>query len=84
MTIVRSTLLCLLIVSIVQAATPVPTPPCAALMKTLPPEELEPILQKWDRAMASGKFRDKDRATAMVTGIVPKGMQFRGENVCPL
>ena len=75
-TVFRSILLCLFIVSIVQAATPVPTPPCAALMKTLSPEELEPILQEWDRAMASGKFRDKDRAMGLVTGIVPKGMRF--------
>ena len=75
-TVLRSILLCLFIVSIVQAATPVPTPPCAALMKTLSPEELEPILQEWDRAMASGKFRDKDRAMGLVTGIVPKGMRF--------
>ncbi len=77
-TVLRSILLCLFVVSIVQAATPVPTPPCAPLMKTLSPEELEPILQEWDRAMASGKFRDKDRATGLGTGIVPKGMQFGG------
>ena len=77
-TVLRCILLCVFIVSIVQAATPVPTPPCAALMKTLSPEELEPILQEWDRAMASGKFRDKDRAIGLVTGIVPKGMRFEG------
>ena len=82
--VLRSILLCLFIVSIVQAATPVPTPPCAPLMKPLPPEELAPLLQKWDRAMASGKFRDKDRAMGLVTGIVPKGMRFEGKNVCPL
>ena len=78
-TVLRSILLCLFIVSIVQAAPPVPTPPCAALMRTLPPEELAPLLQEWDRAMASGKFRDKDRAMGLVTGIVPKGMRFGGK-----
>ena len=75
-TVLRSILLCLFIVSIVQAATPVPTPPCAPLMKTLSPEELAPLLQEWDRAMASGKFRDKSLVTAKVTGIVPKGMRY--------
>ena len=75
-TVLRSILLCLFIVSIVQAATPVPTPPCATLMKTLLPEELAPLLQAWDQAMKSDKFRDKSLVTAEVTGIVPKGMRF--------
>jgi hypothetical protein len=75
-TILRCILLCLLVTSVVQAETPVPTTPWRPPTTVLPPEELAPLLEAWDQAMASNKFDDKDRMCVAVGGFIPKGMRF--------
>ena len=75
-TVLRYILLCLLVTSVVQAETPVPTTPWRPPTSVLPPKELEPFLQEWDAAMAGDKFDDKDRVRSAVGGFIPKGMRF--------
>ena len=75
-TVLRYILLCLFIVSIVQAETPVYRTPWRPPTSVLPPKELAPLLERWDQAMKSDKFRDKSRVLGQVTSFVPKGRRF--------
>ena len=75
----RCIVFCLFAASVVQAASPVPAKPWAPPTSILPPEELAPLLQEWDRAIESNKFDDKDSVVAKVTGIIPEGRPFEGD-----
>jgi hypothetical protein len=78
MIVLRCILLCLLAANIAQAAAPVPTIPWTPPTHVLSPEELAPLLQEWDEAIAGDKFRDKDDVLGKVKGRIPKGMHYAG------
>ena len=78
MIVLRCILLCLLAANIAQAAAPVPTIPWTPPTHVLSPEELAPLLRKWDEAIAGDIFREKDDVIWRVSGRVPKGMHYAG------
>ena len=78
MIVLRCVLICLLAANIVQAAAPVPTMPWTPPTHVLSPEELTPLLRKWDEAIAGDKFREKDDVLGKVSGRVPEGMRYAG------
>ncbi|MBW8016508.1 MAG: M48 family metalloprotease [Planctomycetes bacterium] len=50
-------------------------------MATLPQNELNPLLEKLDKAIESDKLEDKARAILMVANDVPENMRFHGSYV---
>ncbi len=79
MIVLRCILLCLLAANIAQAAAPVPTIPWTPPTHVLSPEELAPLLRKWDEAIAGDIFREKDDVIWRVSGRVPEGMRYAGK-----
>ena len=70
-------LLCLFLVNIAEAGIRW-TPPT----EYLPPEELDPLLRAWDRAMSSSDFYVRDRQLPSIMGRISNGERFSGAFYC--
>lgn len=78
MIVLRCVLICLLAGNAAQSAAPVYRMPWTPPTHVLSSEELAPLLQEWDEAIAGDRFRDKEGVLGKVTGSVPEDMRYAG------